>query len=129
MLLRKLVILLMPAILMGCACKPAEPQPFLNHLLLIWLKEPGNQRHREQLIAASQRLREVPGVLDLDVGQVVQSDRAVVEDSFDVALSLRFRDEQALRAYVEHPLHQQIVKQSLAPLLQRYQVMDYSGLD
>ncbi len=106
-----------------------EPQPdfFLMHVVLVWLKQAGNPQHREQIIEASQRLKAIPGVLDLHVGEVVRSDREVVEDSYDVALSLRFANRADLQAYLVHPLHVSTVKQEFLPIMQRYQVIDFAA--
>ena len=129
---RTLIALLFGGLLSACAGSPTKPaappdQDFLMHVVLVWLKQPGNAQHRAQIITASQRLREIPGVLDLYVGEVVPSDRPVVEDSYDVALSLRFATQADLQAYLSHPIHVDAVKQKFVPLMQRYQVVDFAA--
>ena len=83
-------------------------------------------QHQTQIITASRELAAVPGVREVRAGRVVKGQRAVVEDSYDVALMLRFDDEAALAAYIEHPLHKALVRQHIAPLMARYQVMDFA---
>ncbi|MGJ8668824.1 MAG: Dabb family protein [Oceanococcus sp.] len=130
-MMRVLSVVLAVALLSACACCPPRSSDntvqsdYLVHVVLVWLKQPGNQEHRIQIIDASQRLREIPGVLDLHVGEVLASDRAVVEDSYDVALSLRFSSQADLQAYLEHPVHVNAVKQHFVPVMQRYQVIDF----
>lgn len=116
--------------LVACAGRqhahPLEP-PYLMHVVLVWLKQPGHPEHRQQIVEASHKLSAIPGVRELRVGEVVISDRAVVEDSYDVALSLRFDDAEALASYLNHPLHIATVKTDMAPLMQRYQVFDFQA--
>lgn len=102
------------------------PQQGVMHVVLVWLKQPQNPVHRAQIIAGTQKLREVPGVLDLQVGEVITSDRNVVEDSYDVALTLRFASLQALNDYLGHPLHQSTVKTEFVPIMDHYRVFDFT---
>ncbi len=108
------------------AAQSQGDQGHLIHVVLIWLQEPGNPDHRADIIAAAQDLAQIPGVEDLRVGRVVSSDRAVVEDSYDVGLMLRFRGPEQLRAYLEHPVHLSTVKARFVPLMARYQVLDFA---
>ena len=58
------VVFAIAAVLSGCATapKPAKAGK-LYHLGLVWLKEPGNAEHREQIIAAAHSFaREIPEV-------------------------------------------------------------------
>ncbi len=102
------------------------PQQGVVHAVLVWLKQPGNAEHRAQIIAGSQKLRDVPGVLDLRVGEVIRSERGVVEDGYDVGLTLRFASQQALQDYLVHPLHKSTVKTEFAPIMDHYRVFDFS---
>ncbi len=97
------------------------------HVVLIWLKHSGNAEHQARIIEASRVLARIPGVQELRVGRVVASERAVVEDSYDVALSMRFDDAQALQDYLTHPLHVGTVKSEFMPIMQRYQVIDFQS--
>ncbi len=130
---RVLVLCLSGALLSACSHWPAssqdvpEQRSFLVHVVLVWLKQPGNPEHRQQIIRASQALRDIPGVQDLYVGEVVLSDRPVVEDSYDVALSLRFANAEDLQTYLDHPAHVHAVRQEFLPIMQRYQVIDFAG--
>jgi len=101
-----------------------EDKP-LAHLVLVWLKEPGNPTHRAQLIAASKRLEQINGVVAVKVGQSIPSDRSVVDDSFDVGLYVEFESQEALSAYATDPLHLSIVKNDIVPVTERYIVYDF----
>ncbi len=95
------------------------------HVVLVWLNEPGNAGHRQQIIEGSRKLREIPGVLTLHVGEVIPSDRDVVDASYDVALSLVFASQADLDAYLIHPLHKQTVRDVFAPIMDHYRVFDF----
>ncbi len=97
----------------------------LAHLVLVWMKEPGNAAHRAQLVSASKRLEAIDGVIRVKAGQSIASDRPVVDDSFDIGLYVELESPQALRAYATDPLHLAILKNDIAPVTERYIVYDF----
>ena len=77
------LILLLP---LGCtSIQQTEREQAIQHVVLCWLKEPGNAAHRARIMEVSKTFRSIPGVLEVRVGEVIASDRAIVDDSFDVA--------------------------------------------
>ena len=104
--------------------RAADARP-VGHLVICWLKEPGHPAHRQRVIEASQELRRIPGVISVEAGEMLPSERPVVDSSYDIALYIVFSDEQALRAYDSHPIHRQLVEQVVKPLVGRYVVYDY----
>lgn len=107
-----------------CAGSDAAAGSGIKHVVMCWLKEPGNAGHRERVIATSKELLVIPEVQDMVVGAPVASDRPNVEDGFDVGIVMTLRDEAALRAYLGHPEHTQRVRDTLAPLCARVQIVD-----
>jgi len=95
------------------------------HTVFLWLKQPGNQEHRQQLLSASDRLRSIPGVLDIRFGEMIGSDREIVDDSFDVGIYFYFSDVAAMKSYLVHPLHTAVVEREIAPLVARIVVHDF----
>lgn len=110
----------------GCSVNMSVEQDPLAHVVLVWLKEPGNVAHRSQIVNASKRLEAIDGVIRVDAGQSIPSDRAVVDDSFDVGLYIELESPQALQAYATDPLHLEILKNDIAPLTERYIVYDFT---
>jgi hypothetical protein len=98
----------------------------VEHLVIVWLQEPGNTEHRARIISESQVLREIPGVTGLRAGNMLPSQRAIVDSSFDVALIVSLRDAAAMAGYLSHPLHVKLVKETLRPLVRRIQVYDFT---
>ncbi|MES2440378.1 MAG: Dabb family protein [Verrucomicrobiota bacterium] len=111
--------------LVSCASiAPPAPQGSVDHVVLLWLKRPGNTTDRQTVLAASDELRMIPGLRFLDAGTPLASDRPIVDDSFDIGLTMRFDSVDALRAYETHPLHVKKVTDVLKPLSRKIQVYD-----
>ncbi len=123
---RMVFTILAIALSAGCTVNMTlEPDEPLAHIVLVWLKDPGNAAHRAQLTAASKRLEAIDGVLAVKVGQSIPSDRDVVDDSFDVGLYIELESPEALKAYATDPLHLEILKNDIAPVTERYIVYDF----
>ena len=102
-------------------------EPKLHHLVFCWLKDSGNREHRNRIMQACEKFRKIPGVLRVATGEVVLSDRAIVEDSYDVGLLVVVEDEEALRKYLDHPIHQKAKKEVLLPLVGKVLVYDFKN--
>jgi hypothetical protein len=98
----------------------------VEHIVIVWLQEPGNDDHRARIISESQVLREIPGVTGLRAGDMLPSQRPVVDSSFDVALIVSLQDASAMASYLSHPLHVKLVEETLKPLVKRIQVYDFT---
>ena len=95
------------------------------HTVFLWLKKPGDEQHRRQLLVASDRLRSIEGVLDIRFGEMIESNRDIVDDSFDVGIYFYFSDVAAMDRYLAHPLHRATVEQDIKPLVERIVVHDF----
>ena len=111
--------------LVGCSSIEPAHDHALHHVVLCWLKEPGNARHRQQIVEVSKSFRDIPGVLEVRAGQVVSSDREIVDDSFDVAILVIVPDRKRLAEYLDHPVHQKAKKDILIPLVDKIVVYDF----
>jgi hypothetical protein len=97
----------------------------VEHVVLLWLNEPGNAAVKEKMIATARTFpREIPGILGMSIGDALPSSREVVDDSFDLGLVIRFKDQAALDAYEKHPLHVKAAKEVLAPNASKFKVYD-----
>lgn len=105
----------------------AESDDKVSHVVLVWLKEPGNQKMRHDFVKASERLNKLPGIISRHVGVVVPSDRGIVDDTFDVAITVTLENQQALDAYMNNPEHKKIVQQQLKPLVNRIVAYDFKS--
>lgn len=125
---------LLPAILLGllagCASTPTgEPAPRLHHLVVIWLKQPGDVQLRQQYIQASKPLANLPGVLAYDVGTPATIQRShaskALDASYDVAISAVYESQEAFAAFLKDPEYQRIAKEVLRPMVDKYKVYDF----
>lgn len=122
--MRSLLLAVLVFTLGGCAGTGSAAPGRIQHVVLMWLKQPGDAAARAKLVEASLGLRDIPGVLDVRVGEPLASERDVVDDSFDVAFVMTLADAGALASYEVHPDHLAAVEQTLAPLVARFVVYD-----
>jgi len=98
----------------------------VEHIVIVWLQEPGNAAQRARVIRESQVLREIPGVTGLRAGDMLPSQRSIVDSSFDVALIVSLQDPAAMAGYLFHPIHVKLVEETLKPLVKKIQVYDFA---
>ena len=109
----------------GCAGLGALQDGALQHVVLVWLKDAGNAEQRARIIEVSKSFRSIPGVLDVQAGKAVASERDIVDDSFDVGILVVVPDERRLREYLDHPIHQKAKNDVLVPLVEKILVYDF----
>jgi hypothetical protein len=103
------------------ACQQAR----VSHVVVCWLKQPGNEMARQQLIDDSKSFTKIPGIVHVSAGRPIPSTRPAVDASFDVAIVMKFKDEQSLATYASHPIHLAAVERTLKPLVAKYVVYDF----
>jgi hypothetical protein len=114
-------------ILSSCTTCPfaGKPEGKVEHIVLAWLKKPGNKADQARVIAAAKSLKaDIKEVKSLAVGRALPSDRDVVDDSFDVALVMRFNSPADLASYEKNPVHVKAVVDILKPLTAKIVVHD-----
>ncbi len=102
----------------------AGPASGVEHIVICWLKNPGNEQERQRVIEASKKFKDIPGVVGVKAGAPLVSERETVDDSFDVAVVISFVSAQDLAAYEDHPEHLRAVEEVLIPLVERFIVYD-----
>jgi len=125
MSLRFPVAVVVFSILLGC--KPNNPpEPQAIHVVLCWLKQPGDATDRTLLIGASRSfLGQVPGLLDVQTGKVLDTARPGADSTFDMAVVFTFQNEKALRAYDTNPVHQAALRDVLKPRAEKVLIYDF----
>ena len=116
-----------PAIfLSSCAGVGHGNSPKFRHVVVTWLKDHGNKDQQAKLISAGRELRSIPGVVSIEMGRCVPSERPIVDSTYDVAFIMTFKDEASMKQYVAHPKHQEVVKSVLKPLTKKVLVYDFA---
>jgi hypothetical protein len=96
-----------------------------SHVVIFWTK-PDVPNATDRLIAGAEALlRPIPGLLLFHVGRPVRSDRAVVDQSYQVALNTVFPNREAREAYRRHPLHDRFKNEILPATCARCVVYDF----
>jgi hypothetical protein len=104
---------------------PTYDRVMFSHVVIFWT-DPANPQAVDELIAgAGKYLAPIPGIVHFHVGQMVPSDRAVVDRSYQVALNVVFTNKQAQDDYQVHPLHVDFVEQVFKPNCKRVVVYDF----
>ena len=119
------------AVIVICGCTSLhsvnQHEPKIIHVVFIWLKEPGNEKHIDEIINTTHNLKAITEVQELHVGKSVLSDRAIVDDSFDVGISMLFNSKEELEVYLVHPIHKRAVLTVLRPLAEKILVYDFEN--
>jgi len=96
-----------------------------SHVVIFWT-DPGRPNAADEVVAgANKYLKSVPGVLAFHVGKMVPSHRPVVEQSYQVALNIRFADKKAEHEYQAHPQHLEFVEHCVKPFVKKVVVYDF----
>ncbi len=98
-----------------------------SHIVIFWA-QPGIPTATDQLIAGIEKyLKPIPGAVHFHAGKMVPSSRAVVDQSYQVALNIVFSDKRTQDAYQVHPLHLEFIDKVLKPNCAKVLVYDFEG--
>jgi hypothetical protein len=96
-----------------------------SHVVIFWTK-PENPRAADELIAGTEKyLKPIPGALSFHIGRMAPSHRPVVDQSYQVALNVIFKDKKAQDDYQVHPLHTEFIEKVFKPNCARVVVYDF----
>jgi hypothetical protein len=129
----KQILILLPfpfILLFAISCKTVpldSTSSQINHVVVCWLKQPGNPDARRQLIEASKTFQSIPGVVNVAAGGAIPSKRPQVDSTFDVAVVITFEDKQAMADYENHPTHKKAIQEFLIPLVKKFVIYDFSN--
>ena len=85
----------------------------LVHHVFFWLKEPKNEAHKKQLIAALNDLLKIETIKMSHIGIPAGTEqRDVVDHSYSVSYMVLFDNQAGQDAYQVHPLHLKFVEEN-----------------
>lgn len=104
-----------------------EPVLSLHHIVLIDYRADVTMEEAA-IIAADARssLRDIPGIVSLEVGRQARADRDVHVHDYDWAVHIKFAQEADLDVYGSHPQHQAFLDR-YRDRWERIQVIDFYG--
>jgi hypothetical protein len=112
----------------SCAALPERHSGGIDHIVIVWLKRPGNADDKAKLVATSKELqRALPVMRGMSYGSPLPSERPVVDDTFDLAFVMRFANRNDLAAYEKSAIHQHAAKEILRPLSRKIVIYDVEG--
>ena len=83
----------------------------LVHHVFFWLKNPGAETDRKQLMEGLRTLKGIKEVKQLLIGTPASTEkREVVDNSYDVSELMYFDNVEGQNAYQVHPLHKAFVE-------------------
>ncbi|MDX2055133.1 MAG: Dabb family protein [Polyangiaceae bacterium] len=98
----------------------------LSHVVIFWTK-PGVPDAAEKLLAGMREyLAPIPGVTVFHAGKMVPSERAVVDQSYQIGLYVQVEDKAAEVRYQQHPLHLAFIEKCLKDNYERVVVYDFA---
>ncbi len=123
------ILIILSISLLSCttlAVNKTEKQ--VVHVVLIWLKAPGNEQHIERIINTTHQLKEIEEIKQLRIGKSISSNRKIVDDSFDIGLYMIFDSNEAMQNYLIHPIHKHAVRTIIKPLAVKIRVHDFNAV-
>lgn len=129
-MIRLPIIALFLGVLSSCCSysikSPRPAIPEIHHVVLLWFKPEYRtdsviQRIKRETLA----LKDTGEITSIKVGEAIQSERAVVDDSFDLAVMMTFSDSEAMNRYLSAPAHKEFVKRYIAGKTERLTVYDF----
>ena len=109
----------------SCAALPERQSRGIDHIVIVWLRRPGNLDDIAKLVATSKELqRALPVMRGMSYGRPLPSERPVVDDTFDLAFVMRFANRKDLAAYENSAIHRQAATEILRPLSRKIVIYD-----
>lgn len=96
-----------------------------SHVVIFWTN-PNKPGATDALLTGAQKyLKEPPGVLHFHVGKMASSHRSVVDQTYQVALNIVFKDKKSQDDYQSHPAHIEFVERVFKPNCVKIVVYDF----
>ena len=96
----------------------------IQHVVLCWLAEDHSSEDVNTVKAGFRQFAGISQVASIVVGDPLQSERAIVDDSFHVGVIMQFNNAEDLEGFMVDGTHKRITEEVLAPLCPRAVVYD-----
>lgn len=97
----------------------------VHHIVMIWFPDDTTAQQIDRVIMETRKLSSIPGVSNLKVGRAIASERDIVDDSFDIGISMQFPDTEAMNTYINHPKHIAFVNQYIKGQVRKLRIYDF----
>ncbi len=98
----------------GCSQMSAAPQKKSKfvHTVFFWMKKDLSNRERKSFEKGLASLKKVPTVKNVTIGTPANTQRDVVDNSYDYFFQIVFDDKNAHDFYQVHEIHQAFINES-----------------
>jgi hypothetical protein len=96
-----------------------------SHVVILWTDPAQPDAADELLAAANKYLKNIPGVLQFHAGKMSPSHRPVVDQTYQVALSVVFPDKKTEQEYQTHPQHIEFVEKVFKRVCKKAVIYDF----
>lgn len=97
----------------------------IHHLILVWQKQNTPAEQTASFLQATGKLADISQVKSLKVRTAIESDRPVVDDSFDYAVLMTFASQEDMQHYQEHPQHVQFLNDHVKGKMEKIVIYDF----
>ena len=98
-----------------------------SHVVIFWTDPEQPNAAKELMDGAHKYLKDIPGADHFHVGYMATSERPVVDQSYQVALNIVFKDKATQDAYQIHPDHVKFVEEVFKKVVTKVVVYDFCG--
>jgi len=120
-----MAIILVTTILFIASAFAGEPN--VHHVVLCNLKDGVTPNQVEEMITVGKALlSKIPGVLEVSFGKKAREDRPVHIKDYDLAIYVKWENNETGNVYLPHILHQTLLK-LYGPLFTRMRIIDFYG--
>ena len=96
-----------------------------SHIVVFWT-DPAKPEAADKLInGANELLKTIPGLTHFHIGKMVNSERPVVDQTYQVALNTAFTNKHAQDEYQIHPQHLEFIEKYTKPFVKKITVYDF----
>jgi hypothetical protein len=121
----RVIALFLVCLLSGCASFSSQ-QGEVQHVVLVWFKQGIQDSYIDLVSEETKRLFDIPGVETLHVGRAIESERPMVDDSFDLGVTMTFESEAAMQRYISHPKHKAFLEKYIRGKAEQVRIYDYA---
>ena len=100
-----------------------------SHIVIFWTKSDVENAEQRLIDGLNKYLPDIPGVISMHVGKCAPSDRPVVDQSYQVALNITFKNKIVQDEYQVHPQHMEFVEKIFKQNCDKVAVYDFGDLE
>tara|TARA_Y100001960_G_C14256326_1_gene625320 strand:- start:106 stop:483 length:378 start_codon:yes stop_codon:yes gene_type:complete len=100
-----------------------------SHIVIFWTKPEVENSEQRLIDGLNHYLPDIPGVISMHVGKCAPSDRPVVDQSYQIALNITFKNKIVQDEYQVHPQHVEFVEKVFKEVCDKVVIYDFGDLE